>query len=162
MKYFISILIIILIGCTSQKKKKAVLDKVNYIGAPTLVYKTKKDYNMNVPVLLNDTKDSIVSYPSKMDLKTNETFAYPVVLHKGYLLDNRGIGINVAFLKYTYEEYFNLSNQPTEKELLLSIIDKDPLKELYNLGNRYQYKNLTDTVNSIIDNDDLKFYKIIK
>ena len=101
-------LLLIVVACTSQKKKKELESKVNYIGAPTIVYKTKRNYSGNVPVMLNATKDTIISYPAKEDLKPNGTWAYPSLLHKDYLLDNRGIGPNVAFLKYSYEEYYNL------------------------------------------------------
>lgn len=162
MKYLIPVLLLIVVACTSQKKKKELESKVNYIGAPTIVYKTKKDYSGNVPVMLNATKDTIISYPAKEDLKLNGTWAYPSLLHKDFLLDNRGIGPNVAFLKYSYEEYYNLSSIPNEKELMAAIIDKDPLKEMYNLGSRYQYKNVIDSINSLIDNGDIKLHKKIK
>ncbi len=159
MKYSIVLFISIILSCNAQRSNKEFQAKVNYTGAPTIVYKTKKDYSKLVPILLNTNKDSIVFYPAKSDLQINETFAFPTILHKGYLLDNRGIGVNVAFLKYTYQEYCNLSELPSESELIASIIDKDPLTEIYNLGSRYQYNNLLDSLNSIIDSDKLKLHK---
>ncbi len=163
MRYVLIGAILFLIGCSSQKKKREFQSKVSYTGAQAVVYKTKNDYRKNIPVMLNEGKDSIMSYPSKGDLaRAGVDFVYPVILHKGYLLDIRGIGPNTAFLKYTYEEYFNLPAEPTEKEMLNAILDNDPIKEIYNLGSRYQYKNLEDSINAIIDNGDLKLHKRIK
>ena len=84
----------------------------------------KKDYSQNVPVLLSDNKLTIVSYPAVEDVMVNGKYPLPTLLKKGYYLDNRGIGPNVAFTKYTYEEYSKLSATPSVHELFQSIIDK--------------------------------------
>ncbi len=55
------------------------------------IYKTRKDYSRLVPVLMDETRTRIVSYPTPTDLKTNGKLAYPTPLENGYWLDNRGI-----------------------------------------------------------------------
>jgi hypothetical protein len=121
-----------------------------------LVYKTKANYRNQVPVLLSDDKSKIVSYPGPGDLKTGGALALPVLLHKGYLLDKRGIGPNSAFTKYTYEEYSHLTNFPSIPELYNTIADKNPLAELYDCGVRNNDKNSVDQLNKIIDAKQLK------
>ena len=70
---------------------------MDFSGPPTTLYKTKADYNNKVPVTLSEDKTKIVSYPSPKDVFYNGNFAYPTPLAQGYLLDNRGIGKNVAY-----------------------------------------------------------------
>ena len=72
---------------------------------PCIVYKTKSDYSKNIPVILSDDQTRIVSYPDVKDVYFKGNLAYPTVLNDGFLLDNRGIGPNVAFLSVTYEQY---------------------------------------------------------
>lgn len=148
------------IACTAGKKAKQ--DKVkksidsNFVSEPpVLVYKTKANYNNLVPVLLSDDKKVIVSYPHPNDIKTGSGYSLPVLLHDGYLLDNRGIGKNVAFLKMTYEEYGKLEKPLSVNELYNLILDKDPLVELCNCGVKSSYKNLTKQMNELIDSKKL-------
>ena len=82
---------------TNETKTDFVL--VFASGPPVLVYKTKANYNNLVPVILSDGKTEIVSYPHPKDLIKGSRFPLPFILNDGYLLDNRGIGKNVAFLK---------------------------------------------------------------
>src|SRR5690606_8395697 len=111
-------------------------------GSPVLIYKTKADYNNLVPVILSDDKKEIISYSHPNDLKSGNTFLQPLTLHDGYLLDNKGIGKNVAFLKINYEDYSKLSEVPTLKELHALIIDKDPLIELCDCGVKNAFTNI--------------------
>lgn len=117
-----------------------------------MVYKTKKDYSKNVPVTLNEDKTAIVSYPDPVDIFYNGTFAYPTQLENGYLLDNRGIGPNVAFLDYTYQEYSELKKVPEMKILTNRIIDSNPLLELWDCGTRKQSKVEIEIYNTLIRN----------
>ncbi|MEI6184356.1 MAG: hypothetical protein WCP65_02435 [Bacteroidota bacterium] len=82
-------------------------------------------------MLSNDKKD-IVSFPDVKDVYFKGKLAYPTPLAKGYLLDNRGIGKNVAFLKYTYEEYSKLAETPTKEIMMSMLLETNPLIELYN------------------------------
>lgn len=145
-----------------SKRIKDLQEKVNYAGPPTFVYKTKKDYYYNVPVTLSADRKKIESFPAPADLMADGKYLYPEKMHKGYLLDRKGIGLNVAFLSYTYEEYARLNEAPAPEVLFSKIVDNDPLEELYNLGSRYQFDNLPDTVNKIIDAGDLKIFKKLK
>ena len=127
-----------LFSCKCQKNnEKTALQKSNDSQgsvkaiAPVIIYKTNADFYKNVPVIMSDDKTDIVSYPDIIDVFYNGKLAYPTRLENGYLLDNRGISKNTAFLKYTYEEYSKLPATPTKDELLKMIINKNPLTELY-------------------------------
>ena len=125
-------------------------------GPHALVYKTKRDYNNQVPILLSDDKKVIVSYPHPSDLKTGGKLALPTLLEKNYLLDNRGIGKNIAFLKLTFEEYSKLPSAPSIDELYELIIDQDPLLELCDCGNRLKFTDVVGELNSVIDGGILR------
>src|SRR5271154_7202519 len=99
------------------------------IGPATIIYKTRKDYNHLVPVTLNEDKSKIVSYPSPKDVYYKGALAFPTELKKGYLLDNRGVSKNFAFLSLTYEEYSKLPEVPPLSELYSKIVDKEPFTE---------------------------------
>ena len=68
-----------------------------------------------VPVLMEEGRTRILAYPAPSDLKTGDVLCLPTPLEDGYLLDNRGIGLNVAFLAYTYEEYSKFTEPPSMK-----------------------------------------------
>ena len=152
-------------ACSSSKKsggEQVVKENVDYTGAPTTIYKTTKDYSKNVPVTLSDDKSKIVSYPAPSDIYYKGELSYPTELTNGYLLDNRGVSINTAFIKYTYDEYSKLKEVPDLKTLYNLIIDKNPIVEMYNCGNRYRFKDVVPELNSIIDNQKLNSFKKIK
>jgi hypothetical protein len=131
-----------LTGCTPKKQfGVAALP-------PIIVYKTRQNYDKNVAVMLSDDKKSIVSYPHPSDVSVN---SYPTPLKNGYLLDNRGIGKNTAFISLTYEEYAALEKVPSIAELYNLIIDKDPLLRMYSCGNRIYESDLVTVLNQWID-----------
>jgi len=103
-----------------------------------------------------------VSYPAPLDLFRNGSLAYPTALAKGFLLDNRGVSPNTAFLKMTYEEYSKLKDVPDLDVLFKQILDKDPMNEVYSLGNRNRFKDEVAEINSIIVHDQLGQYKKLK
>jgi hypothetical protein len=115
---------------------------------PTIVYKTKKNYDKNVAIMLSDDKKTIVGYPYPRDVSQR---SYPTSLNKGYLLDNRGIGKNTAFISMTYEEYAKLQAAPSLQQLEQMIIDKDPIKEMYYCGGRTGFSELIPQLNQLID-----------
>jgi hypothetical protein len=114
--------------------------------SPCIIYKTKADYRMNVPVTLSEDKTRIVSYPDILDIRNQGGSVYPTELVNGFLLDNRGIGPNVAFLSYTYDDYSRLTRTPSMVELMNHIIDKDPVTEMYRCGTR---NNTADWVSQL-------------
>ena len=171
MKFYILIIsAFFFASCSSTKEsinveqKKADNDEViiNFkTGPPTIIYKTKKDYSSFVPVILSEDKSEIVSYPGIKDVYYKGEFAYPTKLHNGYLLDNRGIGANVAFLNITYEDYSKLEKTPSRDKLFQMIQDNNPLTEIYNCGNRAAFKNEIADLNKLIDNNGLEKCKCL-
>lgn len=120
-------------------------------SAPAVIYKTRGDYLNMVPVIMNEARTRIVSYPDPSDLRQGDQLMKPVKLRKGFMLDNRGINENVAFLNMSYEEYSKLETPPNIYEMSLMILDKEPLTELYYCGLRSDYKNLIYELNVLID-----------
>jgi hypothetical protein len=158
MKYSIVIAIIVCVsisGCKTSKAPEKSVISTNFDGPPTIIYKMKKDYSHNVPVTLSDDKTNIVNYPAIEDVSLNGSYPFPTLLKKGYYLDNRGIGPNIAFTKYSYEEYSKLISTPSGPELWQSIIDKDPLTEMYNCGNRLGFSDIELEMNKLIETGDI-------
>jgi len=162
MKPLVFILLLNILGCKTNQivyqKNREIQQDYNpklIPGPKALVYKTKGNYNNLVPVIMSEDKSQIVSYPHPTDIKIDDKFQIPTLLHNGFLLDNRGIGLNVAFLKLNYEEYSKLQNAPPIKELFKIILDKDPLLEMYDCGYRNSDSNLVKHLNNLIDNDKL-------
>ena len=77
---------------------------------------------------MNDAKTEIVSYPDPTDIKDNKR---PTTLNDGFLLDNFGIGKNVAYLDYTYEQYAALEQVPDMETLMQHISERNPLTAYY-------------------------------
>ncbi len=147
-------------GCSAQKQAKPLKSK--RMTQPTLVYKTKQNYDTLVPVLLSDDKAEIVVYPAPTDVYYAGKLALPTPLKNGYLLDNRGIGVNVAFLKISYQAYSQLTQAPSLAELQALIIDKDPLLELYDCGSRKKFKKPVSELSRAIVRGKLKDYRRLK
>ncbi len=112
--------------------------------AKAVIYKTYKNFDEFVPVIMDVNKTQIISYPHPKDVILGGKLALPTPLKDGFLLDNRGINANIAFTSYTYEEYAALSAPPSMVDLLASIIEKNPLVALYDCGNRNQYTSLEE------------------
>jgi len=127
-----------------------------YIPGPrALVYKTKKDYRKLVPVILSSDRSTIISYPHPSDLATGNGYSLPVSLKQGYLLDKRGIGPEVAFLKLTYEEYAALKELPNLQEMYSWIVEKDPLELMCDCGAQSAFSDMEKQLNDLIDQQKL-------
>lgn len=127
------------------------------ISSPIVyIYKTKKDYSHLVPVLMDETRTRIVSYPAPADLLRNGQPTLPTLLEGGFWLDNRGIGPTVAFLSYTYEEYSGFSHAPSYEELMEHIVDKYPLTSIRACGRRADYKDIVTELNERIRKENWK------
>jgi hypothetical protein len=129
---------------------------------PCLIYKTKSDYSKNIPVILSDDKTTIISYPDVKDVYYKGILAYPTVLNDGFLLDNRGIGPNVAFLTLSYEQYSKMNKTPSAIEFFQLILDRDPLLEMYQCGNRSKYSDIENELNELISSGKFKSCKKLK
>lgn len=162
---WILVVVTVLFSCSSTKENKkaeTMNDTVKPAAAPSppaIIYKTKADYYYNVPVTLNEAKTKIVSFPDFSDLKRNGEFVYPTRLANGWLLDNRGIGKNSAFLRFTYQDYYNMDNIPSADRLMNYITDKDPFTEMYDCGLRGNYDNITEEINEVITSGQLDAFK---
>jgi hypothetical protein len=150
---------VLVFGLTACKTKQSPPAQVSYTGEQTIIYKTKADYSTYVPVTMNAEKTSIVSYPAPTDLYYKSKPAYPTMLTKGYLLDNRGVSINTVFIKLTYSEYAKLKEAPSIEEMIQLILDKAPFTEMYNLGNRNRFSNEVEEINQLINKGALKKFK---
>ena len=162
--FFISLYVI---SCTRhatpEGSSTVIVKKGTGISSPgCIIYRTRTDYSNNVPVGLSEDKTKIVSYPDIRDIYYNGSLAVPTVLAKGFLLDNRGIGPNVAFLKYSYTEYSQLSSTPPVTELMKQLLDKDPLVEMYRCGPRSQYADIEKELNELIISGKLSGCKKLK
>lgn len=132
-------------------------------GPPLMVYRTRADLADKVPVILTADGSSIASYPDPRDLQGASGPPRPTTLHKGYLLDNRGINGHVAFLKMTYAEYAALKEAPSAQDLMGLIIDKDPLVELCDCGDKQAFSNKVEQLDRLIDDGKLRtICKVIK
>lgn len=151
------------INKTKQEETKNDIEKIQPAAGPkVIIYKTKADYYHNVPVTLNEERTAVSSYPGIIDLFYKGEFAYPSKLNNGFLMDNRGIDEHVAFLKFTYEEYSKLEKTPESTELYNSIIDKDPITEMYYCGSKFDYKDLINELNEVIDSNNLSSFQKLK
>jgi hypothetical protein len=156
----------VLISCSSSRKNQTQTKKnddsrgtVGVPGPPVIVYKTKKDYYDHVPVTLSDDKSKVISYPAPSDIKRNGQYTLPSRLKDGYLLDNRGISKNTAFLRFTYEDYYTMDNIPTADRLMNYVIDDDPFTEMYDCGRKSDFDNLEEQLNREIENGEISEYK---
>lgn len=165
-KLFASLILIsgILASCCTAKKAETAkpIAGVGIPGPKVIIYKTTNDYSRLVPVILSDDKMSIASYPDIKDVFINGVLAYPTRLHDGFMLDNRGISANVAFIRLTYEEYSKLPATPTPVELLKMIVDKQPLTVMYNCGPRSAFNEVENELNTKIDASDFSSFTKIK
>jgi len=125
-------------------------------GPHVFVYKTRTDMSDMVPVILSPDGSSIASYPDPSDLRGASGPPLPTALHKGYLLDNRGINAHVAFVTISYRAYAALQAPPSVRELMGMIKDKDPLTELCDCGIKNAYTDLEHQMNQLIDDGTLR------
>jgi len=67
----------------------------------------------------------------------------------------------VAFLDITYEDYMALPKSPTKEELMVRILDDNPLLSMYNCGKRALLTYEVEELNGYIsENDFSKFEKL--
>jgi hypothetical protein len=159
--FIILFLVSILCSCSHHVEPKG--KNGQGVASPAcIIYKTRSDYAQQVPVILNAGKTAITSYPDIKDIYYQGKLAYPTRLDDGFLLDNRGIGPNVAFLDYTYEEYSKLVQTPTIDQLFSHILEKDPLTEMYKCGKRIDYHDIENDLNKLITSGKLNSCEKIK
>ncbi len=148
---------LILVACvnTQQAKKKEKPANVVKVPAQTIIYKTKANFNNLVPVGLSENKKEVVSLPAPTDLLNGNNLRTPIQLHNGYLLDQRGIGPNTAFIKTTYQEYSKRNQPMSSPEILNNIKEADPIVEMYSCKYKGSSGELVDWLNDLIDKGQL-------
>ena len=147
-KIFIAGLVILLSACGTSSKMSIPDAKA---GPDAIVYKTNADYFYFVPITLSEDGKTVLSFPHPKDLRMNRQLTSPTRLKKGYLLDNRGIGQRVAFTSYPYPEYAALASAPSVDKLLSSVLDANPIREMYNCGQRSDVQSIGE-LNELIKN----------
>ncbi len=153
--------LLVLTACNASKKGNNNLSENDFEpnsvpGPRAIVYQTKADYKNLVPVILNEEKTQIISYPHPTDLVINGKLKTPIQLKNDWFLDEKGINENVAFLSLTYYEYSKQETAPSIDSLFNLIIDKDPIIKMCDCGNRLQIENIEETLNSLIENNLLE------
>lgn len=148
--------------CVSKQKAKQNPTGAKVTSGQAIIYTTRKDYSNLVPVILTSDKKGIASYPDIKDIFYKGSLAYPTPLHKGFLLDNRGISQDVAFIKLTYEQYAALPVTPSAEELMNMLVDKNPLTKMYACGLRGKFVNITEEINALIDSENYSGFTRLK
>lgn len=154
--------VLLFFGCKPKSHLNESSNGNKVTGPKVVIYKTKENYYLHVPVNLSADKKSIVSYPAPSDVFINGEPTLPLKLEDGYLLDRRGIGEGCAFLKWTYYEYNRLNHTPDSGEMMKMILDSDPLTEMYLCGRKSDFKDIESELNQIIRDGNLKQFKQIK
>lgn len=146
MRTLTALCLLLLCGCCSRKEAAEIVQAspvvdspVAATGPPAIVYRTSVDVGDAVPITLSPDRSEVVSYPHPSDLKRGGEYPLPTPLGEGYLLDNRGIGPNTVFLKWSYAEYAALPKPPSLEELMAAIKHRDPFVEMYDCGVRSEY-----------------------
>lgn len=153
---FISAIFITLISCkTAQNQPPAPTNRLteSSIGGESpqvVVYKTISDFSNYVPVIMNPEKNKIISYPAPADLVKDGLIIRPVQLKQGYLLDQRGINENVAYLNITLDDYTQSTRLPSPEYMLTMILEKNPLAELWYCGKESNFRNKPGELNKLI------------
>lgn len=147
----------------AQDKPTPQTGQPSSVASPTVyIYKMKADYSHHVPVLMDQARNRIVSYPHPKDLFIGGELCLPTPLVQGYWLDNKGINPQVAFLKYTYEEYSKFPQAPSIETLMENILDKNPLIEIHACGKRTDYIHIVEELNQKIEQVKLSSFPTIQ
>lgn len=143
-----------MLGCSSVKKQNTLIKDLKHV----VIYKTKKDYNSNVPITYSKKINAITSYPAPSDVKPliNQRI---ISLKLGYKLDVIGVNTNTVYTNYTLKEYSELDRAPNLETLTKSIIDYEPYTELYDLGQLDDSNNTIGKINKLIKSGEIKPYK---
>ena len=154
MKQLAWIMLAGLTSCAGMKtSRKPGQDPADASQPPLYIYQTKADYHRFVPIGLSDDRKSVVSYPDPSDLRYGIP---PEKLARGYWLDTRGIGLQVAYTNYTYLEYAALSSPPSLDTLMSRLADADPLTRFCHCGNWNEFKDVKKELNQLIRKGQLE------
>jgi len=162
MRILLAIFILFFAACCTRKTTNVTVNRTSSANVlpAIIIYKTKANYSMLVPVRLSADKNEIVSYPDPRDVKDDSGFYYPTALKNGYWMDNIGVGANTAYLGMSLKEYSQLKEPLSLAEMMAMLVDANPFTEMWNCGNRGSVS--VDELNIDIKNNKLiKTYKKI-
>jgi hypothetical protein len=125
-------------------------------GPHAVVYRTRVDVGDAVPIALSADGKEIVSYPHPLDLVKDGVLMVPTPLENGYLLDNRGIGPNAAFLTWSYADYAALDKAPSLDELYEAIDTRNPFLEIWDCGVRHMYSDPAKELGQLVSEGKLR------
>ena len=155
--FFTSVSFLLLAGCrTPSASVTGTEGQLSWMPAPVVIYKTSGDYSKLVPVSLNADKTTLEHYPHPEDLKQSSNFRFPTPLENGYLLDNKGVGPNTAFLSITYEEY--CSGTPEPSTLMGFVAYPEPFVELWKCRIPADQTDKISFLNNLIGKNELAKY----
>lgn len=118
-------------------------------GAPLIIYKTNADFSDKIPVAVSKQTKKIVSYPALGDIYLNGKLAKPTKLDNGYWLDNFGVSAHSAYTSYSFDDYAKLEKAPKLDSLTMSIIEYNPIVEIYHCGSRSDFSTI-DELNALV------------
>jgi hypothetical protein len=155
MRILLAIVILFFASCCTRKPPTVTVTRPTSAKAlpAIIIYKTKANYSMLVPVGLSADKKEIVSYPDPKDVKDDSGFYYPTALKNGYWMDNIGVGINTGYLGMSLKEYSQLKEPLSLAEMMAMLVDLNPFTEMWNCGNRESVS--VDELNIWIKNNEL-------
>ena len=153
----ILLLTIVLISSCKTRREEPLAAHVNHADithfrpdSVLLIYKTRADYSQFVPVRMNAQRTEIIEVPHPSDFIHRGRLAFPVALNQGYWIDNQGITPDVAYLRFTIENYSKL-DEPLSVEIMSRyILDAYPFLEMYQCGYRNEYKDIFREVNVLV------------
>lgn len=156
MRILLGTLVLFISACCARKQPSVTFIRPSSAKTlpTTIIYKTKANYSMLVPVGLSADKKEIVSYPDPKDVKNDSGFYYPTALKDGFWLDNIGVGVNTAYLGLSLKEYSQLSGPLTLSEMMAMLVDANPFVEMWNCGNRGIVS--VDELNELIVNKNIE------
>ena len=102
---------------------------------------------------MDEKREQILSFPSPVDIRAGSRINAPILLEQGFLLDQRGIHPNSAFLTTTFEEYGKLTSTPTNEELMALVSDTDPFVIMYRCNIKRE-DDLVLKLNELIRNNN--------
>lgn len=140
---------------TTETPSTAIEGSVAATGPRAIIYRTRVDVGDAVPITLSADGKEVVSYPHPSDLRKDNGYPIPTPIGEGYLLDNRGIGPNTAFLKWSYAEYASFDKSPTLEELQAAIAFRAPFAEMYDCGVRSRYPDPVKELGEIVHSGTL-------
>jgi hypothetical protein len=99
---------------------------------------------------MNAERTEIIEVPHPVDFIHQGKLAFPVALNQGYWIDNLGITPDIAYLRFTIENYSKLDEPLSVDIMKRYILDAYPLTEMYICGYRSEYRDVFRELNVLV------------